>query len=244
MEIFDNTLVVIPARGGSKRIKNKNIKRIHGLPMIYWPMIELSKIFKADNILVSTDSEIVKKIVERKGLIVPFKRPESLSDDFIGTVEVVSHALDWFEKNVKTVEFVLTVYPTAVMLYFKDIIKAMNTMLKDVHCDTVMSSTNFSFPIQRAVFKNKYGYAEMFNPENYHSRSQDLIEAKHDAGQFYLSRAQIIREKKNLTNSKVKLHELDRSKVIDIDNKEDFKIAEFYLKYHKSNYIKKQWHFT
>ena len=92
MQMFENTLVVIPARGGSKRIPNKNIKSICGQPMIYWPLMELRKIFKAENVLVSTDSNLIKVTVEQKGLKVPFIRPKSLSDDFTGTVPVANHA--------------------------------------------------------------------------------------------------------------------------------------------------------
>ena len=102
---IDSTLVVIPARGGSKRIPNKNIKKISGQPMIYWPLMELKKIFSSQNILISTDSELIKERVEAKGLAVPFLRPEALSDDHTGNAAVVEHALDWYEANVKKVNF-------------------------------------------------------------------------------------------------------------------------------------------
>lgn len=223
---FKNTLVVIPARGGSKRIPNKNIKDIHGQPMIFWPLDELKKLFDYESIIISTDSEQIINLVESKGLKVPFKRPERLSDDFTGTVEVVQHAVKWYESNIKKVDFVLTVYPTAVLLSANDLCRAMETLSSDEKCDSVMSATTFPFPIQRAVFENHKGYAEMFEPNNYSARSQDLIEAKHDAGQFYLSRVEAIRNGKLLTNSNVKLHILKRNNVIDIDTLEDFHIAE------------------
>ena len=182
--IFKNTLVVLPARGGSKRIKKKNIKLIHGQPMIYWPLTEVKKLFNSENILVSTDCDEIKLTVERKGLNVPFKRPKNISDDFTGTAEVVTHALNWYESNIKKMDFVLTVYPTAVMISENDINKAMELLLSDSKCDMVMSATNFPFPIQRAVFEDRNGYAKMIEPKNFHKRSQDLLEARHDAGQF------------------------------------------------------------
>ena len=86
----DSTLIVIPARGGSKRIPNKNIKEIFGQPMIYWPLMEIQKIFNRDNVLISTDSEMIKGFIKRKGLSVPFMRPENLSDDFTGTATLLS----------------------------------------------------------------------------------------------------------------------------------------------------------
>ena len=240
---IDSTLVVIPARGGSKRIPNKNIKEIFGQPMIYWPLMEIQKIFNRDNVLVSTDSEMIKGFVERKGINVPFMRPENLSDDFTGTAAVVEHALKWYEANVKKVDFILTVYPTAVLLREEDICAAITLLSEDEDCDSVMSATNFAFPIQRAVFENDEDYAELFEPRYYSARSQDLIEAKHDAGQFYLSKAASVRNGAVLTNSKVKLQLLHRNNVVDIDTIEDFEIAEEKLRINKKIPANKNWTF-
>ena len=243
MQNLDNVLVIVPARGGSKRIINKNIKLICGQPMIYWPLMELQKYFKSENVVISTDSDLIKSTVEKKGLKVPFTRPKKLSNDFIGTVPVVTHALEWYEENVKNVEYVLTVYPTAVLIRGEDIIAAMATLRNDKHCDTVMSATNFSFPIQRAVFENADGYAEMFEPHHYATRSQDLVEAKHDAGQFYLSRATAVRDGAILTDSRVKLQLLHRNNIIDIDTIEDLEIAEEKLKIYKVAGLNINWTF-
>lgn len=170
-------------------------------------------------------------------------RPKSLSDNFTGTVPVVQHALKWYETYVKKVDFVLTVYPTAVLLNEDDIRSAITTLAEDEECDSVMSATSFSFPIQRAVHEDQSGYAVMFYPEHYSTRSQDLMEAKHDAGQFYFSRAESVRRGSLLTNSKVKLQMLHRNSVIDIDTLEDFEIAEEKLSMRKKNSIDKKWMF-
>lgn len=243
MESFNKVLVVIPARGGSKRIPNKNIKLMLGQPMIYWPLMELSKFINAENVLVSTDSELIKSTVEKKGLNVPFMRPASLSDDFTGTVPVVTHTLKWYEENIEVVDYVLTVYPTAVLLREEDVRSAMTQLIEDNDCDSVMSATNFAFPIQRAVFEDDQSYATMFEPENYSRRSQDLIEAKHDAGQFYLSRAESVRNGDVLTNSKVRLQLLHRSNVVDIDTIEDFEIADEKLRVNRKIPVDYNWTF-
>ena len=240
---FEKTLVVLPARGGSKRIPNKNIKVIYGQPMIYWPLMAINKLFNAKTVLVSTDSEQIKKTVESKGLNVPFMRPNSLSDDYTGTVEVVAHALDWYEKNVCKVDYVLTVYPTAVLLSEKDISAAMKKLLEDRNCDSVLSATNFPYPIQRAVYENSDGYAQMFEPLNFSKRSQDLTEALHDAGQFYLCKADAVRNGAFLTDINVKLQILHRNKVIDIDTIEDFEIAEEMLGLYKNKINVRNWMF-
>ena len=243
MHADESILVVIPARGGSRRIPGKNVKQICGQSMIYWPLMELKKCFEAENIIVSTDSLRVKSVVEQKGLSVPFIRPQNLSDDFTGTVPVVTHALNWFEGNVKPVDFVLTIYPTAVFLDLEDIFCALNILREDPNCDTAMSAMTFPYPIQRAVYENSEGYAEMFDAECYHMRSQDLVEAKHDAGQFYLSRSSAVRRGALLTDSNVKLCTLKRGSVVDIDTPEDFDLAEARLSLLKKKELNRFWSF-
>jgi N-acylneuraminate cytidylyltransferase len=241
---FQSTLVIIPARGGSKRIPNKNLKMIFGQPMICWPLMTINRLFDAANVLVSTDSDLIKAEVETRGLIVPFKRPAALADDFTGTAEVVTHALQWFEENIRKVDYVLTVYPTAVLLCENDIVAAMDLLKQDKSTDSVMSATNFPFPIQRAIFKNSMGYAEMFYPENYYARSQDLEEAMHDAGQFYLSKADSVRQGAVLTNSRVKIQALKRNRVVDIDTLEDFELAEEKLRLYRKGEVELSWKFS
>jgi pseudaminic acid cytidylyltransferase len=241
--IDPSTLVILPARGGSKRIPKKNIKKICGQPMIYWPLRELSKLFSSSQILVSTDDQEIIQAVSDKGLKVPFIRPKTLSDDFTGTMDVATHALDWYEKNVAAVDYVLMVYPTAVLLNVDDIRSAYRTLMNDTECGSVFSATNFVFPIQRAFYQNSDGYAAMFHPDNYSKRSQDLTEAFHDAGQFYLCRSKTVRLSLNLFNSKSKAQILHRNKVIDIDTVEDFEVAEQKMKIHTLTESDSSWIF-
>jgi pseudaminic acid cytidylyltransferase len=236
-------LVIMPARSGSKRIPKKNIKSISGQPMIYWPLMELAKEFSSQQMLISTDAEEIISVVEKKGLKVPFIRPKSLADDFTGTMAVATHALNWYEEHISPVKYVLIVYPTAVLLDIEDVKQAFSSLVADPNCSSVMSAASFDFPIQRAVFVNSDGYAEMFEPENYSTRSQDLVAAMHDAGQFYMCRAEPVRQGKILTNSNVKLHMLHRNKVIDIDTKEDFEVAERKMKFLGLSEYNPDWYF-
>ena len=240
----NNLLIIVPARGGSKRIKNKNIKKICGQPMIYWPLKELSKKFESKNIIVSTDDNKIISTVEKIGLKVPFVRPKELSDEITGTVPVASHALNWYENNVKKIDYVLIVYPTALMLDIKDIVKSIKILKSDHDCELVMSATSFPSPIQRGIFLNKNGFAKMFYPKFYKTRSQDLKPSYHDAGQFYLWKSKSLRDKKTLVNSKTRLFLINRNFVIDIDTLEDLKVAETKLKLLKRNKFNKNWKFS
>lgn len=233
---FKRTLVVFPARGGSKRIPLKNIKVINGQPMIYWPLRALRTLVKPENIIVSTDSEDIKKIIEKIGLLVPFMRPQNLSDDHTGIIDVVRHCLSEYEKNFCEVDFVLTIYPTAVLLKQDDLRSAMTKLISDTNCDSILAATNFAYPIQRAFFQNSMGYAQMFNPNNFGMRSQDLPTSYHDAGQFFISKAELIRQGMSLIDSNFRIHKVDRRKVIDIDTLEDFYEAEEKLKFYSNNF--------
>ena len=221
----NSTLVVLPARGNRKRVPNKNSLVIHGQPMIYWPLMAISGNFNPDGIIISTDSENIRLLSEKKGLNVPFKRPDWLSGDHTGTFEVVAHALSWFERNVRPVDFVLTIYPTAVLLNFDDIKAAMALLATDERTDGVMPIVTYPHPIHRALLSNSDKFLEMFNPENFEKRTQDFLPAYHDAGQFYLFKSEIVRDGYSLANANIKGLLLDRDKVVDIDTPEDLTIA-------------------
>jgi len=223
-------LIVIPARGGSKRIPKKNIKKIGNKPMIEWPIKELLKTFRKDQILVSTDDLKIKNICEKFGLKVPFMRPKRLSGDKTGTIEVVNHALKWFEDNFFSVDYVLIVYPTAIFLKNTDIKLAINKINKHKNCQCVFSASTFSYPIQRSFYIDSKNNVKMFQSKFYKSRSQDLTQAFHDAGQFYLCQSSTLRNKKSLLNSRSKVIIIPRYRSIDIDTNEDFEQAKIMIK--------------
>ena len=93
-----NILAIIPARGGSKEIKNKNIINFCGKPLIYWTINTALK-SKLDEVIVSTDSRKIKKICEKYGAKVPFIRPLRISKDNSKSIDVVKHALKFYEKK-------------------------------------------------------------------------------------------------------------------------------------------------
>jgi N-acylneuraminate cytidylyltransferase len=218
-------LTVIPARGGSKRIPQKNIIDFCGKPMIAWPIKMLHSIKMLDEIIVSTDSEEIAQIVKNLGAKVPFARPRELSDDYTGTTAVIKHAVEWHMANVGSVDYVLTVYPTAVFLSTKDIEKAFD-MLKSSDSEIVFPGTEYPSPIQRAVYLDENQRVTMFQPEHYTSRSQDLPKAYHDAGQFYLSKVSAVLNNTPYFSKASRMMVIPRHRVVDIDTIEDLKIAE------------------
>ena len=218
-------LAIIPARGGSKRIPKKNIKEFCGKPLIGWPLSVLNNGNIADEIIVSTDSEEIAKVAQELGAIVPFMRPSELSDDFTGTPAVVKHAVEWYLENIGSIQYVLTVYPTAVFLSQKDLENAFN-MLQSSNCQTVFSGVKYPFPIQRAVYLDEQQRVSMFQPEHYSFRSQDLVEAYHDAGQFYFSKLSAVQNNISAFSNSSRMLVLPRYRVVDIDTFEDLEVAQ------------------
>ncbi len=215
------SVAIIPARGGSKRIPRKNIKDFFGKPLIAYS-IEValaSKLF--DKVVVSTDDEEIASIAKEYGAEVPFLRPEELSDDFTGTKEVVDYTLAQLEDSY---DFVCTIYATAPLLQEKYLIEGFEK-LKNATAINAFSATSMPFPIQRTFKLNEAGRCEMFMPEHYMTRSQDLEEAYQDAGQFYWQKIGF--ESKEIMFGKDSIPIiLPRHLVQDIDTLEDWKRAE------------------
>ena len=218
-------VAVIPARGGSKRIPDKNIKLFHGKPIISYSikLALASRMF--DKVIVSTDSQRIAKVAKEFGAEVPFLRPKHLSDDFATTGDVMEHTTLWLNKNFDSVVSVCCIYATAPFIKIEDLLNAYK-LYNQNKWSYVFSATKFSFPIQRALKKRKGGGIEMFQPNHFESRSQDLEESFHDAGQFYVGSPQawIRKEKIFLTNSEIIC--LPPWRVQDIDNLEDWGNAE------------------
>ena len=218
-------IAIIPARGGSKRISNKNIKLFAGQPIISYSIKAAQETKLFERIIVSTDSEEIAEVAKSYGAEVPFMRPTELADDFTGTVPVLLHALDWLNEHGSVADYFCCIYATAPFVQPKHIIEGFN-LLKKRNAATAFSVTTFPYPIFRALKTGEDGCIEMFWPEHENSRSNDLPEAYHDAGQFYWGNTKrFLTEKKLFSSDSVPVI-LPRYLVQDIDTPEDWKTAE------------------
>lgn len=222
-------LAVIPARGGSKRIPRKNIKEFCGRPMIAWAIEAARNSDCFDRIIVTTDDTEIAEISRQWGAEVPFTRPANLSDDLTGTTPVIAHAIDWVNRNVGTVKFACCLYATAPFVQAEDLHRGFD-VLQQSGADFAFSVTSYAFPIQRAIRITVDRRVEMFEPEHFHTRSQDLEEAFHDAGQFYWGRASAWLAGKMLFSHDATPVLLPRHRVQDIDTAEDWVRAEWLFK--------------
>ncbi len=218
-------ICVIPARGGSKRILRKNIKDFLGKPIIAYSIEVALKSNCFDKVIVSTDDDEIAVIAKKYGAKVPFIRPNELSNDYAGTIPVIKHAIEWLEENNNTIDNVCCLYATAPFIQSKTIFKAYQ-QLKDSSADYCFSVTSFAFPIQRAIKIVQDDKVDMFYPEHLNTRSQDLEEAYHDAGQFYWGKAQAFKDGLSIFSEVSSPYILPRYLVQDIDSTEDWIRAE------------------
>jgi len=219
-------IAVIPARGGSKRVPRKNIKLFGGKPMIAWP-IEAAKLSNCfDKIIVSTDDYEIARIAKIYGADVPFIRPSNLSDDNIGTTPVVAHAIKWFNDHIGKCNHACCIYATAPFILPEDLHRGFNTLIAE-NVQYAFSVTTYPFPIQRAIYISNNNRVNMFQPEFFNTRSQDLKQSWHDASQFYWGTADawLLNMPIFAENSAPVI--LPRLRTQDIDTQEDWDIAEF-----------------
>ena len=216
---------IIPARGGSKRIPKKNIREFCGKPMIAHSIEAAKDADLFNRIIVTTDSDEIADVARQWGAEVPFMRPPELADDHATTDAVIVHALNCLKEDGAEMEYACCLYATAPFAHAEYLTKGLE-LLKSTGATTGFSVTTFPFPILRGLKINKSGALEMIWPEHRLTRSQDLPEAYHDAGQFYwLNIAKYMQEPKIYAEDSVPIV-LPRHRVQDIDTFEDWKRAE------------------
>lgn len=218
-------VAIIPARGGSKRIPRKNIKDFSGKPLIAYSIIAALETSVFDRVIVSTDDKEIAEVCRRFGAEIPFVRPESISDDYTGTTEVVSHAVQWLQDNGQVPEKICCIYATAPFIKKEDIIQG-NSIMDSGDWQYVFSATEFVYPVFRAFKNNRDKGLEMIFPDHFATRSQDLSPVYHDAGQFYWGRSEAWLNNLMIFQNHSTVVELPSWRVQDIDTPEDWTRAE------------------
>jgi len=222
-------VAVIPARGGSKRIPRKNIRKFSGKPIIAYSIEKalLSDLF--GKVIVSTDDEEINSIAKQFGAEVPFKRPTQLSDDYASTTEVVAHAIKWMKNQGWTLNGVCCIYPTAPLLDLELLKTSYEIFIKGTW-DYVFSAAEYVYPVERSFKVLDNNVLKMLIPENFNRRSQDLTSTFHDAGQFYWGTPEAWVEERPIFSERSTIIKLPTYRVADIDTEEDWKRAELLYK--------------
>ena len=223
-----NILVIIPARGGSKGIPKKNIKELNGKPLIYYSIDIARGITSDENICVSTDSDDIKEYVEKYGLKVPFKRPAELATDYIGTNEVLLHALKFYEDQGKKIDSILLLQPTSPFRKVQHIIEAYKLYSNELDMLVSVKETAAN-PYYNCFEEDQNGYLVISKGDGKLERRQDAPKAYEYNGSIYIINPQALKEKGLAGMKKIAKYEMDAFYSVDLDTMFDWKLAELMI---------------
>ena len=220
-------LVIIPARAGSKRLPNKNSKSLNGKPLIMHSVYKAISIFEDNEICVSTESNEIKKIVEKSGLKVPFLRPAELAQDNSTTEDVMIHALNWYEKHLYQPDIIILLQPTSPFRKIKHINDIMKKFSDEI--DMVVSVKEAkSNPYFNLYEENDNGFLKKTKESNY-TRFQDCPKVWEFNGSVYAINPISLKHKGFSNFDKIIKYEIKESIYsLDIDTAHDWELAKYF----------------
>jgi len=214
---------IIPARAGSKRIKNKNLHILNGKPLIAYSIQAALESNIFSSVIVSTDSEEIAKVSRQYGAIVPRLREPKLSDDFIGTRPVIQDSINMLEIKNLDQTIIMCLYATAILINSNHIKLGIEKFLSENNHYPLLTLTRFTHPIERAYCKTNNHYFPLM-PNNMNIRTQDFESKWFDAGQFYIAKAEEWLTGQEFKGPYTALI-LSPDEVVDIDTYEDLERA-------------------
>jgi N-acylneuraminate cytidylyltransferase len=216
-------IAIIVARGGSKRIPRKNVREFAGKPMIVRPIAAALESRMFDRVIVSTDDPEIASVATSAGVQAPFVRPAELADDHSGTLEVMTHAVDWARSQGWRFNRACCLYGTAAFVTPEDLAAARYRLSG---WNYVFAAGRFRRSPQRAFIKSDAGAMQLLQPEFAHCRSQDLAPTYYDAGQFYWGTAEAWIDRRPIYGERTTFVELPPERALDIDMPDDWAAAE------------------
>jgi pseudaminic acid cytidylyltransferase len=218
-------VAIIPARGGSKRIPGKNIKKFRGKPIIVYSIEAAHKSGLFERIIISTDSNDIAEIARKNGAEAPFIRPSEFADDLTGLDPVLLHTVNWLINHDCRPKYLCCIFATAPLINRELLIEGYSVIRKQ-RASVSYPVTSFSHPIFRAFTINEHFRLEKIWPENFGIRTQDFPKTYHDAGQFYWVDVEKYLAEPNLNCPDIAPIIVPRYMAVDIDTLDDWDLAE------------------
>ncbi|ADA66515.1 acylneuraminate cytidylyltransferase [Thermotoga petrophila RKU-10] len=221
---------IIPARRGSKGIRNKNIVNLCGKPLIYYTIKEALKSKVIDKLIVSTDSEKIAKLAKSFGAEVPFIRPKELATDDAKGIDVILHAMNWFESRGEIFDAVLVLQPTSPLRSHEDIIKAVEVFLEKKANAVVSVCEVEHHPLWANVLPDDKSMDNFIRKEIRNKNRQELPKYYRLNGAIYLARWNYLKNYKDWFHHKCYALIMPQERSVDIDSEVDLAVAEYFLK--------------
>lgn len=223
-------LVIIPARGGSKGVPGKNLKKLNGKPLVQYTIEAAKEIFKNENILLSTDDAEIKNLAEDLGLDVPFLRPAHLASDNSGMYEVLLHALDFVESQGRKYETIVLLQPTSPFRTSQHILEAIELYNNSGELDMVTSvKETKANPYYLLKEENSEGFLES-SKAGFFVRRQDCPKVWELNGAVYVINVASLKSSPMHQFKRIRKYVMDIIASHDIDDYVDWKLAEIFVK--------------
>ncbi len=226
-------LGLIVARGGSKGLPGKNVRDLLGKPLIGWVSESAANSERIDEVAVSTDDDDIRTAAVNHGARAPFVRPPELATDSALVIDVILHALDWFEEHEqKFFKYVCLAQPTSPVTSAGDYDRAIDLAFRE-NADTVISvypvdhHPHFHFTLEETTFRAQWLFGA---PDGAMRRRQDLGEIYARTGNVYVFRTALLREKRSLYGDRIHAVIVPRERAVTIDTEYDFAVAELQMK--------------
>lgn len=224
-------LVIIPARGGSKRLPRKNVLDLGGKPLIAWTVEAALGCPFLDEIMVTTDDHEIAEVAKGRGAKVPFLRPESLASDTSGSFDVVKHAIEFYQDELsKEFDFVVLLQPTSPLRSSQDIVEAIELLLLK-NADAIISVCEVDHsPLWMNTLPADHSMARFIREEVKNTRSQDLPKNYRLNGAIYICQTRrLLQEKSFFISDNIFAYVMTKEASVDIDDLSDLKLAKFFL---------------
>ena len=238
----DQFFAVIPARKGSKGIPNKNLQFIGGKPMLQYTLEAAKKSKEIDLVILSSDDQNAMRLAKKSGIDAPFMRPEQYARDASVTTDVIFHALAWYKESRNCYpNFVICLQPTSPFRTAQDIDDSVR-MIKKSGVDSLISVCEVSQHPSDCICLDQEGMIEpVFKPDqSSESGRQRFRKVYFIEGGIYISNTNRLLEKHTFIDHNTKLHVINRSHAIDIDEPFDLELAramEHYGRVRESNLL-------
>ena len=229
MYLKKRVLAIIPARKGSKRLKNKNLRDFCGEPLILKTIKAAIESKYIDQVLVSTDSEKIRNLALQNNVEAPFLRPKYLANDTAKTIDVIFHALDYYKSNKNNFDYCILLQPTSPLRTSLDIDNAVKNLTKNVKAIVSVCKTSHS-PIWSNTLPENLSMSNFIDGKFRNIRSQDLPVYYQINGSIYISEIEYLKSNNGFFGNQTKAFIMPKNRSVDIDDEGDFFYAEYEFK--------------
>jgi N-acylneuraminate cytidylyltransferase/CMP-N,N'-diacetyllegionaminic acid synthase len=226
-------LYFIPARGGSRGLPGKNILPLNGRPLIEWSIEAAKQAHHKGKIVVSTDSEEIAEVSRKAGAEIPFMRPAELATDSASSMDVIFHALDFFESAGEKFDYVVLLQPTSPLRRASDIDAAIDLVLEKKAQAVVSVCVAEHHPLWSNTLPADKNMKDFIRPEIKGMNRQQLPVSYRLNGAIYIASPTYLKNFGTFIADGTFAFEMPAEVSVDIDSEIDFALAEIMIKRHK-----------